>query len=186
MLKVNFIPFPLLTTERLHLRQLVREDENEILQLRSNERVNQFLARDQYKTIYEARTFINKINKGISDGEWAYWGIALKNENKLIGTICLWNIQAEHYRAEIGYELHPSFWGKGIMKEALPKVIQYGFENMHLHSIEADLHPGNISSKKLLEKNGFALEGLLKESTFFNRKFSDRAVYSLLNHQGKK
>ncbi|MDP4262084.1 MAG: GNAT family protein [Bacteroidota bacterium] len=175
-----------MTTERLQFRQLVPEDENEILGLRSNERVNQFLTRDPYKTIYEARAFINKINKGVANGEWIYWAITHKNENKLVGTICLWNIQPEHYRAEIGYELHPGVWRKGIMREAIPKIVEYGFENMKLHSIEADLHPDNISSIKLLEKNGFVLEGHFRESVFFNGKFLGRAVYSLLNDRDKR
>jgi ribosomal-protein-alanine N-acetyltransferase len=182
MLELNFTPFPELITERLQLRQLSAEDDKEILQLRSDDRVNQFLARDRNSTIYEARVFITKINKAISDNASMYWAITLKTDNKVIGTACLWNIQPENYRAEIGYELHPDFWGKGIMQEALPHVIGYAFETVHLHSIEADLHAGNIPSKKLLEKNGFVLEGLFKESIFFNGKFSDRAVYSLLRH----
>lgn len=185
MLQLNFIPFPHLTTDRLVLRQLTPEDEKEILQLRSNEKVNQFLTRDPSQTIYEARAFITKINKSIADGESIYWAISMKNESRLIGTACLWNIQPEDYRAEIGYELHPDFWGKGIMKEALPKVIEYGFKVMRLHSIQADLHPGNLSSAKLLERNGFIREGVFTESVFFKNQFIDRVVYSLLNHSNK-
>ncbi len=105
----------------------------------------------------------------------------MKNDNKLIGTICFWNIQWEDCRADIGYELNPEFWGKGIMKEAIPKVVGYGFITMKLHSIQADLHPGNIRSISVLEKNGFIKEGHFKESIHFNGKFLDRVLYSLLN-----
>jgi ribosomal-protein-alanine N-acetyltransferase len=185
MLAINFTPFPELKTEQLHFRQLTFEDANEIFRLRSDERVNRFLTRNQYKTLEDAGAFINKINRGINNNEAIYWVITFKNDNKLIGTICLWNIQPENYRAEIGYELNPDFWGKGIMKEAIPKIIEYGFETMNLHSIEADLDPGNVQSVMLLEKNGFIKEGHFKESTFFNGKFSDRAVYSLINSKKK-
>lgn len=181
MLAINFTPFPGLETERLRFRQLIPEDQGEVYKLRSNERVNQFLTRNQYKTIEEAGAFINKINRNINNNDSIYWAIALKNDNKLIGAICLWNIQPENYRAEIGYELNPDFWGKGIMKEAIPKVIEYGFETLKLHSLEANLDPGNSRSVILLEKNGFVKEGHFKESTYFNGKFSDRAVYSLVN-----
>lgn len=196
MLAINFSPFPGLTTERLVFRQLAPEDEGEVFNLRSDERVNRFLTRNQCKSIEEAGAFINKINRAISNNDSIYWAITLKNANarltessghpvyKLIGTICLWNIQPENYRAEIGYELNPDFWGKGIMKEALPKVIEYGFETLKLHSIEADLHPGNSRSVVLLEKNGFVREGYFKESDYFNGKFLDRVVYSLLNPEG--
>jgi ribosomal-protein-alanine N-acetyltransferase len=185
MLTINFKPFPNLATERLLFRQLTFEDANEIFRLRSDERVNRFLTRNQYKTLEEAGAFINIINRNINNNEAIYWVITFKNDNKLIGTICLWNIQPENYRAEIGYELNPDFWGKGIMKEAIPKIIAYGFETMNLHSIEADLDPGNAQSVMLLEKNGFIKEGHFKESTFFNGKFSDRAVYSLINSKRK-
>ncbi len=181
MLAINFTPFPGLTTERLQFRQLVSDDTKEIFRLRSDERVNRFLTRNQYNTLEEAGAFINKINRGVHNNEWIYWAIAFKNDNKLIGTICLWNIQPENHRAEIGYELNPDYWGKGIMKEAMPKIIEYGFDIMKLHSIEADLDPGNSQSVMLLEKNGFIKEGHLRESTFFEGRFSDRAVYSLIN-----
>jgi ribosomal-protein-alanine N-acetyltransferase len=185
MLAINFRPFPDLTTERLCFRQLAAADAEEIFKLRSDERVNKFLTRNQYMTREEAGAFINKINRSISNNESIYWGIALKKDNVLIGTICLWNIQPENHRAEMGYELNPDHWGKGIMKEALPAIIEYGFETMKLHSIEADLDPGNSQSVTLLEKNGFIKEGHFKESTFFNGKFSDRAVYSLINVKDK-
>jgi [ribosomal protein S5]-alanine N-acetyltransferase len=181
MLAINFKPFPNLTTESLSFRQLVPGDANEVFKLRSDERVNQFLTRSEYKTIEEAGAFINKINRNISNGESIYWVITKKNENTLIGTICLWNIQPENYRAEIGYELNPAYWKKGIMKEAIPKIIEYGFETLKLHSIEADLNPGNSQSQTLLEKNGFIKEGHFKESTYFDGKFLDRVVYSLVN-----
>jgi ribosomal-protein-alanine N-acetyltransferase len=186
MLAVNFTPFPRLTTERLIFRQLKAGDEGEIFKLRSDKNVNKYLTRNGCKTMEEAGAFINKINRGISNNESIYWGIAQKKDNiypgdKLIGTICLWNIQPEDYRAELGYELNPDFWGKGIMSEAIPKIIEYGFEIMKLHSLEADLDPGNSRSALLLEKNGFMREGYFKESVYFNGKFLDRVVYTLLN-----
>jgi [ribosomal protein S5]-alanine N-acetyltransferase len=183
MLTINFKPFPNLATERLVLRQLSPDDANEIHKLRSDERVNKFLTRNEYKTIEEAGVFINKINRAIRNDESIYWVITYKNDNTLIGTICLWNIQPENYRAEIGYELNPEYWRKGIMREAIPKVIEYGFETMKLHSIQADLDPGNSQSVILLEKNGFIKEGQFKESTYFNGKFLDRVVYSLVNNK---
>ena len=186
MLAINFMPFPVMVTERLLFRQLAPGDASDIYSLRSDETVNKFLTRDQYKTLGEAGAFINKINRGISNNEWIYWGIALKEDNKLVGTICLWHIQPENYRAEIGYELHPDFWGKGIMREAMTTIIEYAFETMKLHTLEADTDPDNFQSVLLLEKNGFTKEGHFKESVYFNGIFSDRAVYSLVNAYGKE
>src|SRR5271169_4733940 len=127
MNNINFIPFPNLTTERLVLRQLIAEDETAIFKLRSDESIAKFLTRPLCKTIEEARAFITKINTGISNNEWLYWTLTLKNNNELIGTICLWNISREHARAEVGFELLPDFQGKGFMQEALTRVLDYGF-----------------------------------------------------------
>jgi ribosomal-protein-alanine N-acetyltransferase len=155
MNRITFTPFPNFVTKRLNLRQLRCEDGNEIFKLRSDERVMKFIAKPIYKTIEEAREFVNRINKGISNNEWIYWGITLRNDNTLIGTICLWNISEEHFRADIGFELHPDFQGKGIMQEALTMILDYGFKNMKLHSIEANVNPKNLPSIKLLDRNNF-------------------------------
>ena len=167
---LNFTPFPNLITERLILRQVKIQDENEVFALRSDKRVNQFLDRPKPQIVDDARGFIEKINDQITKNEGIYWAITLKNNSKLIGTICYWNISKEHSRAEIGYELHPDFQGKGIMQEVIIKVIDYGFETMKLKSIDADLDPNNIKSINLLQKNGFV----------YNRRSKDTVVYTLV------
>lgn len=155
MLHLNFTPFPTLRTDRLILRQLKDTDENEIFAIRSDDRVNEFLNRQKANSIEDARDFIHKIDKNILKNESLYWGVALQNDNKLIGTICFWNISIDKDTAEIGYELQPPFQGKGYIQEAIEKVIQYGFENMKLVSIVAEPEEGNLKSIKILEKKGF-------------------------------
>ena len=76
--------------------------------------------------------------------------------------------------------LHPDFWGKGIMKEALMAAIDFGFTEMNLHSIEAHINPENTVSGILLEKTGFIREAYFKEDFYFRGKFIDTAVYTLL------
>jgi [ribosomal protein S5]-alanine N-acetyltransferase len=86
----------------------------------------------------------------------------------------------EHYRAEIGYLLHGSLHGKGVMTEAMRAVLDFGFNTMQLHSVEAVVDPENAASIGLLQKAGFVREGYYRESFFFEGKFLDTAVYSLL------
>jgi len=76
--------------------------------------------------------------------------------------------------------LDPDFWGKGIMKEALLAAIDFGFNQMNLHSIEAHINPDNTASGMLLEKVGFVREAYFKEDFFFRGEFIDTAIYSLL------
>jgi len=168
MSKINFTPFPLLTTERLTLRQLTLEDDNEIFRLRSDESVNKFLDRPIAKTIDDAIQFINKINRSISKNELIYWAVTFKNHFKLIGTICLWNISDDCTNAEIGFELLPDHQGKGVMQAVLPIVIKYGFEIMKLNFIEGEVDPNNLKSIKLMEKNGFILQRRLKNTLIYS------------------
>ena len=155
-----FDPFPTIHTERLILRQLDIHDHHEIFSLRNNENVNRYLDRPEIKTLAEAKGFIRRINKGIESNHWFYWAISLKNKNKLMGTVCLWNVSVKHNRAEIGYELHPGFQGKGIMQEAISKVIEFGFRKMDLKVILAYTHVENEKSARLLEKCNFIMTGI--------------------------
>ncbi len=180
MLQFNFNPFPFLFTERLVLRQITNEDAAEIFFLRSDKEVLQFLDREPATSIDDAVRWIKTINEGVTNNEYIAWAMALKKEPKLIGTVSFWNIKKEHYRAEIGYALHPIFQGKGLMQEAMTVVLNYGFKVMNLHSVEANVNPGNVASIKLLERNNFIREAYHKENYYYNGKFLDSAIYSLL------
>lgn len=171
-IKMNFTPFPILSTERLVLRQMNSYDKHEIFKLRSDARVLKFIDIKKAETIADAEAFIEKINTGIANNESILWGICLKGSSALIGTICFWNILKEELIAEIGYALLPQSQGKGIMQEAVKKIIEYGFINMKLKSIVADLKSANIKSIKLLERNGFIYTGKLKEE-------EDMIIYTL-------
>ena len=181
MVSLNFSPFPELKTQRLLLRKLEKTDVNEMFFLRSNENVLRYIGREPTKTIAESEEFINTINKNVDGNESILWGITFLNDpSAIIGTICLWNFKTENFRGEIGYLLHPDHWRKGIMKEAINSVVEYGFSVLGLHSIEALLSPENIASSSVLESTGFEKEGHLKESFYFNGKFTDTAIYSRL------
>jgi ribosomal-protein-alanine N-acetyltransferase len=156
MLNRTFTPFPILTTERLTLRRLVINDEQEIFTLRSDREINKYLGREISKTIDDARNFINKINENINKHDSLYWAITLNNKNILVGTICLFSFSDENDKCEIGYELLTNFQGNGIMMEALEKVIDYAFNTIKVQKIEAFFHRDNQSSIKLLEKFSFS------------------------------
>ena len=121
------------------------------------------------------------IDTKIETNEGINWAITLKDNPKLIGVIGHYRIKPEHYRAEIGYMLLPEYHGKGIVSEAVKEAVNYGFQVMKLHSIEAIIDPDNHASAKVLEKNGFIKEAHLKENEFFNGRFLDSVIYSILN-----
>ena len=146
---------PLLTSQRLRLRALDLQDEQEIFALRSDDRVNAHLDRAPAQSIEDARAFIAKIHSLTVQGDHFYWAICLKENPRLIGTISYFNFSKLHASAEIGYELHPFYQGKGIMQEAISLVIQFGFQVMELKSIIACPSKGNAKSIQLLKRKGF-------------------------------
>lgn len=181
MLSINFSPFPNLETERLLLRRVDVKDVNEIIALRSNPETMKYIPRPLVKTTEDALEHIAMMDTKIENNEGINWAITQKGNPKLIGVIGHYRIKPEHYRAEIGYMLLPEFSGKGIISEAVKEVVKYGFKGMQLHSIEAVIDPENNASAKVLEKNGFVKEAHLKENEFFEGRFLDSVIYSLLN-----
>jgi ribosomal-protein-alanine N-acetyltransferase len=182
MPEVNFSPFPQLSSNRLILDAVQITDAPEILSLRSDEKVMQYIGRERAKTLEEAEAFATRITEDVKNNEGITWRINLKEmPGKLIGTIGFWRILKPHYRAEIGYMISPDFWGKGLMNEAMQAVIDFGFTTMQLHSIEAHVDALNMASAGILAKHGFIKEGHFKEDFFFAGKFRDTMIYSLLN-----
>jgi ribosomal-protein-alanine N-acetyltransferase len=96
-----------------------RELYEDILKIRSNETINQFVNRNPPKNNYDALQFILTIKENTRNQTSFYWGISLKDHPNLIGTICLWNFSEDRKKAEVGYELLPEYHRKGIMSEAL-------------------------------------------------------------------
>lgn len=181
MLIINFSPFPNLETERLLLRRVNSNDVKEIFALRSNPETMKYIPRPLVKTDEDALEHIAMIDSKIDSNEGINWAITLKDNPKLIGIIGHYRINPENYRAELGYMLLPEYHGKGIVSEAVKEAVKYGFQVMKLNSLEAIIDPDNHASAKVLEKNGFVKEAHLRENEFFEGRFLDTVIYSILN-----
>ncbi|AOM78375.1 GNAT family N-acetyltransferase [Pedobacter steynii] len=173
MVNRNFNPFPVLTTERLTLRQLSIDDQQDIFALRSDTEINKYLDREPSKTIEDAISFISKINDNIQKNKSIYWVITLTKTKTFVGTICLFDFSDEKNSCEIGYELMTKFQSQGIMKEAIEEVIAYSFQTLQFQKIVAFTHNKNQHSIKLLMKFNFF------QSPETNKENSDYSVFAL-------
>jgi ribosomal-protein-alanine N-acetyltransferase len=180
MLTLSFTPFPVLESNRLLLRAVKPEDVNEVFELRSDPETMKFIPRPLLTSTEEAMTHIEMITKKIAENEGINWAITLKGNPKLLGIIGHYRIQPENYRSEIGYMLLPEYQGQGIVSEAINMALEYGFNVLNFHSVEAVVDPENHVSAKVLEKNGFVKEAHFLENEYWDGKFWDSAVYSLL------
>jgi ribosomal-protein-alanine N-acetyltransferase len=108
-----------------------------------------------------------------------YWAIALEASNKIIGTAGYnyWN--KEQRRAEISYDLDFNYWNKGITTSAIKAIINFGLHDMQIQRIKETVAIDNISSKKVLEKNGFKQEGLMKKYGILKGKTKDFYMYAI-------
>ncbi|MDH6250459.1 ribosomal-protein-alanine N-acetyltransferase [Chryseobacterium sp. H1D6B] len=161
-------------TDRLILKEIGEHNTEDILLIRSNEFINKFVKRNSPKTNYDALQFILTIKERTRNNETFYWGVSLKDQPNLIGTICLWKFSEDRKTAEVGYELLPDYHRKGIMSEALNAVLNYGFNELGLHEIVACTNKDNENSKGILLKHHFILEEGRKDEGF-----PDNIIFSL-------
>lgn len=149
------IEFTEIRTERLLLGTVKSTDWKMISYLRSDREVNQFVKRPSAESEEEALAFITKAKHDSENRILYYWIIREKDQDQMIGSICLWNLSKEENTAELGYDLSPEFQGKGIMNEAMVSVCDFGFSKLKVGMIEAFTQKQNEASKRLLERNGF-------------------------------
>ncbi len=168
--------FPILETNRLQLRKLTNNDAQQIFYLRSNSIVNKYILRTKQQNVEEALSFIRDRTNDIESGKIYYWAITIKEEQELIGSICLWNFSKDRSVSEIGYDLHPDYFHKGIMTEAILEVIKFGFKTLQLKSVEAFTHKENTNSIKLLKKCDFIFQ-----PTRVDKGFPHNTIFSLEN-----
>jgi [ribosomal protein S5]-alanine N-acetyltransferase len=175
-----FKSFPELESDRLLFRKILLSDAKDLLLLRSNDDVMKFMDVIRFESIADAEKMVQTVSESYDKETGINWGIIEKQSNSFIGYFGFWRMIPEHCRAEIGYALKREYWGKGYMYETINKIVRFGFEEMKLHSIEANVNPANEKSKKVLERVGFKKEAYFRENYLFDGKFLDSVIYSLL------
>ena len=182
-LTAAFAAFPVLETERFLLRSATPDDVPDIFRIMSDLRVTRYFGALPMATPAEAQQRVQAIQTAFQEQTGVRWAIAAHASGQLVGTGGFWRLINSHFRAEIGYELAPEWWGQGVMTEALGAMLDFGFTRMGLHSVEAQIHPANSGSRRVLEKQGFVQEGYFRENFYdpVEARFTDTAVFSLLS-----
>ena len=171
------LQFPEIDSLRLQLRMIHDADADIIFRLYANEKVMLQRGEPVFDKITGAEKLVFHWRKLFAEENGIRWGIVLKENGNMAGTLGFKKTDHQHLRADLGYELDPEFWNKGIMTEAVGMVCEYGFQQMKLHSIEANITPDHHASKRILEKNGFTLEAHYHENYFY-KHWWDSAIYS--------
>ncbi len=173
--------FPLLRTPRLLLRELVPGDAPALLAIESDAQAMRWCGDNPMRDIEQARRQIEVF------AAWrkltfaaTKWAIERVSDAALIGTCALSNWRPVCRSCTLSYGLARAAWGRGCMREALYAVLPWGFEQMALNRVEAQIHPRNAASRKLARGLGFVEEGLLREAGFWGGRHRDMLQCALL------
>lgn len=175
-----FDEFPTLETEHLKLRAFDLSDTSALFAIRSNPTVMEYMDTDLMHKQSAAYLMIARMQVDFENQEAIHWVIEEKASNKMVGYFSYWRLDSKHCRAEIGYALHPDYWNKQYMTHTFLAVLKFGFNQLHLHSIEANVNPNNRASIKLLQKIGFQKEAYFRSNYFYNNRYIDSLIYCLL------
>jgi len=179
------LAFPILETERLQLIQLNQSHAAHLFKQFSHEDVLRYYGMDPLKSFEQAEKMIDNMNNGFVEKRSMRWGIQLKETQELAGTIGLNNLQLWSKKCEVGYDLHPDFWGNGFVLEALKEVLTYCFDELGLSRVGAVTFPENEASWKLLLKAGFVKEGMLRNYLYQGGQNHDAFVFSIIKNDLK-
>lgn len=175
--------FPTLETERLVLRQIVPADAEDIFKIFSDPATMQYWSCRPYRSLDQASRLVESMARQVREGAGIHWAITLRGEGRLLGKCGYNEWRKVHRRGDISYIVAREQWGKGLVSEALGALLDYGFDRMNLHSIEAGVTPGNDASTRMLTRLGFQPEGHLRESFLVEDEFVDSLIYSLLKRE---
>lgn len=165
------------------LRPITDKDTAALFAHFSQEEVTKYMDIDAFSNITEATQIISFFRESLERQEGMRWAITLQGKDELIGTCGFHRWSKVHFKAEIGYDLLPALWGKGIMTEAIGLILKYAYEELQLNRIEAFVDPANAASSRLLGRLGFRHEGMLRDAFFEKGKFVDAELYSLLRRE---
>lgn len=180
MANFNFSTIPNLETDRLLLRRIVSSDTQDWLNILSNDAVTRYLVDIEETNLAEIADIIQWTDAIITEKTGIRWAITLKPDDVLIGTCGFHAYNQHNQRAEIGYELSADYWRKGIMREAVSAVLDFLFNTLEVHRVEADVTVGNEGSSGLLKNLGFTHEGTWRDRVYARGQFHSLWQFGLL------
>ncbi|GGC62249.1 GNAT family N-acetyltransferase [Undibacterium terreum] len=167
-------------SSRLTIRPIEERDLEAVFKCYNHHDVMRYCPPTRWGTLENARKWLVRIRQRVAEGNAMQFVIELKGPATVIGTCVLFKIDEGSLRAEIGYALGRDFWGAGYIHEALSALIDYTFNTMSLHRLEAEIDPRNEASARSLLRLGFVLEGTLRERWIDEDEVSDAGLYGLL------
>jgi RimJ/RimL family protein N-acetyltransferase len=171
---------PRLRGDRVELRALEDGDVPALFGIFGDPEVMRYWSTPPFASVKEALDLLAGIRAGFHDRRFFQWGVQEIATGELVGTCTLFYLIPAHRRAEIGYALARPRWGSGLGSDAVRTLVGFAFDTLGLHRLEADVDPRNARSLRLLERQGFRREGLLRDRYQVSGEIQDAVLLGLL------
>ncbi len=173
-----FSKFPTMATDRLVLGPHEAADAPEAFRFYSSEQSLRFVPRDFFCDPQEGVEKVLGFAEAFEEHSAIWWTFRVRVTGEFVGYGGLFDISTEDHNAEVGYGIHPEYWGKGFASEAVRSIVDFGFEKLRLHRIFGLIDPDNGASMRVLEKLGFQKEGVLRDNAFARERYWDHCLYA--------
>ncbi|HPF86524.1 MAG TPA: GNAT family protein [Candidatus Limiplasma sp.] len=170
-------------TPRLVLRPAQMKDAQDLYDYSKDPEVARFVLWDAHRSIRETRSVLRHMIRDYHYAPPFTYVIELKEENRVIGTIGLMNVNRLHRSAEVGYSLSRAYWNRGIMSEALKGMLGFCFDTMEFNRIEAQHEVENPASGAVMRHAGMRHEGTLRKRIYNKGRFRDVELYAILKEE---
>lgn len=175
---------PVLETQRLRIRPLERSDTLAIQRAAGvREIADTMISLPHPYPTGEAERYVARQQSERKAGRSAVFTIEQKTERWFCGLIEVRDIDREHSQGELSFWLDVEAWGQGYMSEVVQAVVRYAFESLGLNRLFAYHMLRNPASERVLEKNGFKHEGVLRQRVRKWGQFEDVAIRAILQQE---
>jgi RimJ/RimL family protein N-acetyltransferase len=171
---------PALAGAGVVLRALEESDVDALYTIFGDAEVARYWIRPAFGCRHEAQEFFDEIRAGFAERSLFQWGIVAAGAEAVVGTCTLYAFDRDAWRCEIGFALARSAWGRGTAARAVATVLDFAFDELGVHRVEADVDPRNERSLSLLGRLGFEREGLLRERYCVGGELQDAVMLGLL------
>ncbi len=174
---MNTCLFHKLEGRDISFKALDTKDAEAIHSYASDNNVKRFIGWPLMESLEQTRDYVEEMLRREAAGTHIYASIVLKATEEIIGTAMIFNFDREANHAEFGYVFHSGHWGKGYGTDAVRLMSDFAFDILKLHKTHARVVHVNTGSARILEKNGFELEGRLKDHYFIEGSYYDSLLF---------
>lgn len=162
---------------------MTERDASDVYRLYADKDAVRYGYAPKMESLDDARHVIDQTISLAKERTIFHFGVADRQDDRILGHATLFHWERAHRRAELGYSIHRTSWGRGLGTEAAAALLTFSFERLDIRRMEADVDPRNGASLRVLEKLGFVREGFMRERWELAGELQDGIFLGLLRRE---